>query len=220
MSDYTDAVLAKYPDVSAAIRKALADALAAAEKAQPGTPVGVSDHKPMGAQASESAPAFVRPDVALAAAADALVLAEEGLGYGEAMDRALADDPALADAYARRWDSRRSPMPTLPIPRGQRLIDRPSDVELADRSKARAEKDNVTFAEAMTLVLAEDPALKSRYMDFTSRHSALDELAYRVETIQAAARGRDHITEAKAVSLALSEDPMLKDSVFCYFERT
>ena len=92
-------------------------------------------------------------------------------------------------------------------------------MELAELSKARAEKDGVIYAEAMSLVLAEDPALQTRYQDYTSGHSAIDELGYRVETIQAAARGRDHITELKAVSLALSEDPVLIDAVFCYFER-
>lgn len=226
-----------------------------------------------GAMASEAAPAFMRPDQELAAAADALALSEgldyatamlragendpelarryrednfgrpdatplserpdvqlaeraktraerDGIDFGAAMRLELSEDTALADAYARRFDSGSHLEPAaLPIPRGHRLIERRADVELAERSKARAEKDGGSYAAAMSLVLAEDPALQTRYQDYTSGHSAIDELAYRVETIQAAARGRDHITEPKAVSLALSEDPVLKDAVFCYFER-
>jgi len=169
----------------------------------------------------DATPLSERPDVQLAEAADALMLAEDFSGdYGEAMTRALADDSDLADAYACRFDSGSHLEPAaLPIPRGHRLIERRADEELLERSKARAEKDGVTYAEAMSLVLAEDPALQTRYQDYTSGHSAIDELTFRVETIQAAARGREHITEPKAVSLALAEDPVLKDAVYCYFER-
>jgi hypothetical protein len=174
-----------------------------------------SDPLKSGAKASESVP----PDVALANAADALVLSE-GIGYAEAMLKAAENDPALADRYAARHVDGAAPakLPPLPIPRGYRLITKPADVELAERSKARAEKDGVTYGEAMSLVLAEDEALASRYFD-VGGSSALDELAYRVETIQAAARGRERVTEPKAVSLALAEDPVLREAVFCYFER-
>ena len=60
MSDYTDSVLGKFTDAPASVRKALAAALAAAEKAQqakPGSaPIGESSLQPTGAMASEGDP--------------------------------------------------------------------------------------------------------------------------------------------------------------------
>jgi hypothetical protein len=168
-----------------------------------------------GAKASESVP----PDVEFAAAADLIVLCE-GIEYGEAMVKAAERDPELADRYASRHVDGAPPakLPPLPIPRGYRLITKPADVELDERAEARAAADRCEYGVAMSLILAEDEALASRYFD-VGGNSALDELAYRVETIQAAARGRERVTEPKAVSLALAEDPVLKDAVFCYFER-
>ena len=110
MSAYTDSVLAKYPDASAAVRKALADALAAAEKAQPGTPVGVSTPKPTGAMASERAE-WARADKAFAASttvdADTILASEgkriaetEGLRLDEAQDAAFARYPLTRQRWA------------------------------------------------------------------------------------------------------------------------
>jgi hypothetical protein len=116
MSDYTDSVLAKYPDAGAAVRKALADALAAAEKAQqatPGsTPVGVSSLKPTGAMASELAE-WARADKAFAASkVDAdTILASEGKRIAET--EGLRLDEAQAEAWSRyplttqRWNEGR-----------------------------------------------------------------------------------------------------------------
>jgi hypothetical protein len=148
MSEYTDAVLAKFPDVPADIRQALADALAAAEKAQPGTKVGERSGTPAGAKASEGG----RPDVALAAAADALVLSE-GIDYRTALLRAAENDPELAKRY--REDNFGAPDAT---PRAER-----PDVQLAERAKKLAEERSIPYGEAMTVVLAEDPDLAKRY---------------------------------------------------------
>jgi hypothetical protein len=197
------------------LQKAEAAAPAPKPVAKPKAPASSGEAIGRGAMASES----VLPDVAFAAAADAIALSE-GVEYGEAMIRAAERDPELADRYASRHVDGAPPakLPPLPIPRGYRLITKPADVELAERAEARAAADRVSYGEAMDLVLAEDKALASRYFD-VGGNSALDELAYRVETIQAAARGRERVTEPKAVSLALAEDPVLKDAVFCYFER-
>jgi hypothetical protein len=72
----------------------------------------------------------------------------------------------------------------------------------------------------MSLVLSEDAALASRYLDYAGGHNALQELGERAGAVLAGRRGRGHMTPAKAVSLVLAEDPMLKDAVYCYFERT
>jgi hypothetical protein len=132
----------------------------------------------------------------------------------------LAEDTQLADAYARRFDLSGAALepPAVPVPRGHRFVDRRADLELAEKTQARKRQDGTSYAAAMHAVLAEEPALRSRYEDFTSRHTALDELAYRAETIRAAATPREHMTPAKAAALALSEDPVLKDAVYCYFE--
>jgi len=96
----------------------------------------------------------LRPDVELAAAADALMLSEDFTGdYGAAMNKALADDPALAKRY--REDNFGAPHAT---PRAER-----PDVQLAERAKKLAEEHCIPYAEATRLVLAEDPALAKRY---------------------------------------------------------
>jgi hypothetical protein len=166
-----------------------------------------------GAQASES----MRPDVELANAADAIALAE-GIDYGTAMLRAAENDPELAKRYHEdNFGAERSDLPVIPVPFGHRLIDRRADVELAERSQARAEKDGVTYAEAMSLVLDDDEQLASRYLDFTMGRTALNELAERAEQIVGAAGARDRMTTSKAVALALTEDPTLKTAVFAYY---
>jgi hypothetical protein len=179
----------------------------------PATPKGVDRNA--GAQASEG----VSPDVELANAADAIALSE-GVAYGEAMLLAAERDPELARRYHEdSFGAERSDLPVIPVPFGHRLIDRRADEELAEKAEARRLADDIELGEAMLLVLAEDEALATRYMDYTSGNSALDELAYRVSTIQAAATPREHMTPAKAVGMALSEDPALKVAVACYYER-
>jgi hypothetical protein len=224
MSDYTDSVLAKFPDAPATIRKALAAALAAAEKAQqakPGsTPIGESSLKPTGAAASETT-----VSAELDAAASHFVTLSGGrLTPERARIAALHARPGLrrrvreAGGGGLRLKLSEALVPPLPLPRGHRLIERRADVELAERSKARAAGEGITFAEAMRAELAQDPALRSRYEDHRSGRTALDELAYRIATIRSAAHAREHMTEAKAAGLALSEDPTLKAAVFAYFE--
>jgi hypothetical protein len=179
----------------------------------PATPKGVDRNA--GAQASEG----VSPDVEFANAADAIALSE-GVAYGEAMLLAAERDPELARRYHEdNFGAERSDLPVIPAPFGHRLIDRRADEELAEKAEARRLADDIELGEAMLLVLAEDEALATRYMDYTSGNSALDELAYRVSTIQAAATPREHMTPAKAVGMALSEDPALKVAVACYYER-
>jgi len=158
--------------------------------------------------------------VVLAAAADSLALSE-GISYVDAMDRALAEDPGLADRYAKRYvlGAERPEPPPIAPPRGYRVITRPADVEVAEKAEARRLADGCSLGEAMNLVLAEDEALTSRYFDYSSGHTALEELAERVEMISAAACGRERVTPTKAVSLALSEDPALKTAVFAHYER-
>jgi len=95
-----------------------------------------------------------RPDVGLAAAADALMLSEDFAGdYGAAVNKALADHPALAKRY--REDNFGAPDAT---PRAER-----PDVELAERAKKLAEERSIPYGKATRLVLAEDPALAKRY---------------------------------------------------------
>lgn len=175
-----------------------------------------SDPLKSGAMASESVP----PDVAFAAAADAIALSE-GVEYGEAMILAAERDPALADRYAARHVDGAPPaeLPSVPVPRGYRLVTKHADVELDERAKKLAEERQVSYGDAMSLALAEDPALSSRYFDYCSGSTAVHELARRAETIKEAARGREHMTFAKAVSMALAEDPQLKTAVHAYYER-
>jgi hypothetical protein len=182
-----------------------------------------SDRMPRGAKAAAhylEPPAVLPADVQLAAAADALVLSE-GIPYGVAMDKALADDSDLADRYASRHvdGAPEAELPSVPVPRGYRLITKPADVELAERAEARATADRCELGDAMTLVLNEDPALASRYFDASSGWSALHEVAQRAEQVQDAARGREHIPQHKAVSMVLAEDPVLKDAYYCHLER-
>lgn len=103
-----------------------------------------------GAKASEA----LRPDQALAAAADALMLSENFTGdYGAALGKVLADDLALARRY--REDNFGRPDTT---PRAAR-----ADVMLAERAKKLAEERSIPYGEAMSRALAEDPALAERY---------------------------------------------------------
>jgi hypothetical protein len=96
----------------------------------------------------------VRPDVALAAAADALMLSEDFTGdYGAAMSKALADDPALAKRY--REDTFGAPDAT---PRAER-----PDVQLAEAADRIALSEGIPYGAAMSRALAEDPALAKRY---------------------------------------------------------
>ena len=63
------------------------------------------------------------------------------------------------------------------------LVQRRADVELAERAEVRAAADRVPYGEAMTLVLAEDEALASRYYDYCSGSTAVHELAARAGQI-------------------------------------
>ena len=163
MSAYTDSVLAKYPDAGAAVRKALAAALAAAEKVQPGTPVGVSSLKPTGAVASEGSD-YAAADAALAAVempADVLLaeMAElmvqnEGVNLDEALPLAAKRFPQVAKRYADR--------DVFGAPDAAPSTDRP-DIELDEAAKKIAEERSIPYGKAMTVALAEDPALAERY---------------------------------------------------------
>ncbi len=101
-----------------------------------------------GAKASET----LRPDVALAALADALALAE-GIPYGEALRLACERDPELAKRYHEANFG--APATTSPS-------DRP-DIQLAAAAKTLAEERSIPYGEALTVALAEDPALAKRY---------------------------------------------------------
>lgn len=161
---YADDVMKHYNQCGADLRKRLAAVLDDAENTQAGRPVAKRSAKDSGegpgvksgAMASESAPApaFVRPDVALAAAADALMLSEDFTGdYGAAMNKALADDPDLA----KRYHEQRFGAPDT-TPRSER-----PDVQLAEASKKIAEERSIPYGAAMAVALAEDPALAKRY---------------------------------------------------------
>lgn len=163
-------------------------------------PAESTDSKPLSSTES-------RPDIMLAKLANE-IRASEDVGYGEALSRAKQRDPELAKRYAEDSFGVRSPAASS---------DRP-DVELAERAKARAEKDGVDYGSAMTLELTEDPALASRYADQNAGRTALDEAAYRGETIRAASHGR--LSREKAFNAALAEDPKLRAGVGSYFEKT
>ena len=102
----------------------------------------------------------VPPDVALAAHAHALVLSE-GIPYGTAMARAAENDPELAKRYHEA---------NFGAPDATPRAERP-DVQLAERAKARAERDGLDFGAAMHLELSEDTALADAY----ARRSDTDE---------------------------------------------
>ena len=154
-----------------------------------------------------------RPDVELAERTKAR-MEKDGLGYAEAMRLELAEDPALAERY--HDDGAREPARVKP-PMGMCLVTERPDVQLAERVKARQERDGVDWSEAARLELADDPALASRYADFQSGRTALDEASYRAETIRAAHHGR--IGHGKAFNAALAEDPKLRAGVEAYFEK-
>jgi hypothetical protein len=226
VSDYTDTVLAKFPDVPAAGRKALADALAAAEKAQPGTKPGEANDDGVaggsgplsGAKAAEDPQTYAaaRPDVQLAEAV-AGIRAAEGVDYAAAERLALERDPALAIRYhGRAGDRERSRGAKVEPPRGMKLCECRPDVELAERAKARAADEGTSYTDAEACVLAENPKLASRLRDYRLGDSALDELSYRAATIRAANGGR--MTPAKATHAALHEDPALRSRVMAHFE--
>ena len=180
----------------------------------PATPKGVDRNA--GAQASEA----MSPDAEFAAAADAIALAE-GISFGEAMLRAAENDPAMAERYANRHvlGAERSDLPPIPVPFGHRLVTARADEELAEVSAKIASERGIELGEAMSVAIAEDEALATRYMDYTAGRTALAELAERAAQIVDAAIPREHMTTSKAVALALTEDPTLKTAVFCYYER-
>lgn len=196
---------------------------APAAKAKPTTQVPV--HKSAWAKAGggrgKGAQASETSGEEFAAAADAIALSE-GIDYGTAMLKAAENDPAMAERYANRHvlGAERTDLPPIPVPFGHRLIDCPADEELAERSATIASERGIDLGEAMSVAVAEDEALASRYLDFTAGRTALDELAERAEQIVAAANSRDHMSMSKAVALALSEDPTLKTAVSAYYERT
>jgi hypothetical protein len=195
---------------------------AAAAKAKPTTQVPVSQSawaEAGGQHAGDTrakASEALRPDVEFANAAAALVLSE-GIDYGTAMLKAAENDPALAKRYHEDNFGAPADLSALPVPHGFRLVTARADVEFAEKAAKIAKERDIELSEAMTLALAEDEALASRYLDFTSGSTALDELAYRVSTIQSAATAREHMTPAKAAGMVLSEDPALRTAVFAYY---
>jgi hypothetical protein len=113
---YADQVLKHYTGVPADVLKTLANALAAADKAQAEIPVQMSesaaDHlvRMTLAEASEDAAADaalalseVRSDV-LMAAVSKHIAASEGIGFGEAMKRAATRFPQVHARYKRQED--------------------------------------------------------------------------------------------------------------------
>jgi hypothetical protein len=162
--------------------------------------------------------AEARPDVMLARMADE-IHESEGVDYGTAIGLAEERDPMLAfryrDASFLRENTRASRADIEP-PRGLKLCECPPDVELAERGKALAAAEGITFAAAMDRLLKEDVKLATRYHDRRMGENALDELAYRATTIREASRWR--MSERKAMDAALAEDPKLKEAVLAYFE--
>ncbi len=241
---YANDVLAHYEGASAAVRKALADALAAAEEAQPTAAAKPAKETPaqmkarqkpaggkdtvapaiqQGAKASESTSADpltfaeARPDVMLAERAREIAEAEE-VDFGTALKLAEDADPSLALRYAERTHVRELCRgASIEPPHGLRLCETRPDLELAERAKARAAADGTTYVLAERAVLADSPKLESRYRDYRNRESALDELSYRAYTIRSAAAGR--VSQKKAIDAALAEDPTLHAAVMAYFER-
>ena len=219
---FANDVMNHYADAPEAERKALAAALAAAGKAMPTPKPGTAEQgqgrearRPRRRQVmSEAAPQTyrdARPDVQLAERAAAIQLAE-GVDDGKAMDLALARDPLLAFRYADRDGARRrSRGATVKPPRGTKLCEARPDVELAERAQARAQADGSTYAVAEGAVLAENPKLGSRLRDYRRDENALDELAYRAETILT---GNPRMTPAKATDACLAEDPAFRSRVY------
>lgn len=154
-----------------------------------------------------------RPDVQLAELANEIRLSES-VGYGKAMRLACERDPGLAARYKADCFG----------PATTSSTDRP-DVELADRAKARAEKDGVDYGKAMGLELSENPALAKRYHE-RCLGGAAPESSVKVKPprgmrlvserpdVQLAERmkarqKRDGVDSAKAMGLELAEDPAL-----------
>jgi hypothetical protein len=111
--------------------------------------------RPAGSQSEPEPMTFAesRPDVQLAKLANEIRLSED-VDYGQALSLAKQRDPALAKRYVD--DNLGGPAPKL-------STDRP-DVELAERARARAETDGIDYGKAMSLELAENPALAARYL--------------------------------------------------------
>ncbi len=122
----------------------------------------------------------------LAKLADEIRLSE-GVDYGKALDLARQRDPELAKRYADDCFGGPAPVPSS---------DRP-DVELAERAKARAEQDGVDYGRAMSLELAEDPALALRYHE-----RRLDGVAPESSTKVKTPPGMRLVTERPDVQLA------------------
>jgi len=102
----------------------------------------------------------------------------------------------------------------FPAPKGKHHITLRPDVELSEAAKTLARERDVPYGDALCVVLAEDPALASRYEDWRYGHTALMELAERVEMI----RGADlRKTTDKARAMALAEDAVLKAGVDAWF---
>jgi hypothetical protein len=115
--------------------------------------------------------AEARPDVQLAKLANEIRLSES-VDYGKAMSLACERDPGLAARYKADCFG---PATTSPS-------DRP-DVELAERAKARSEKDGLDYGKAMGLELSENPALAKRYSeDRFGRAGDVSSGAVKVET--------------------------------------
>lgn len=161
-----------------------------------------------------------RPDVELAEKTKARV-EKDGVSYATAMSLELAENPALAKRYSEDRFGRAGDVSSgatkVKTPPGMRRVTERPDVQLAERIKARQERDGVGWSEAERLELSEDPALASRYADWRAGRTAMDEAAYRGETIRAASRGR--LSPDKAFSAALAEDPQLRAGVGAYFEK-
>lgn len=182
-----------------------------------------SDALKEGARASETHHEAVtsyeqaRPDLMLAESAQAIAEAE-GVDYDAAMRLATERDPLLAFRYGDMASARqRSRGARVDPPKGLRLCECPPDVEVAERAKALADVEGIGYGAAMTRLLAENPKLASRYHDQRMGECALDELAYRVDTLVSANEWR--LSERKAVDAVLAEDAVLKASVLAYFER-
>ena len=159
-----------------------------------------------------------RPDVELAEKTKARA-EKDGVTYSKAMGLELAENPALALRYKGSGVGGAASSGTSQVktPPGMRLVTERPDVQLTERIKARQERDGVGWSEAERLELSEDPALASRYADWKAGRTAIDEAAYRGETIRAASHGR--LSPDKAFSAALAEDPQLRAGVGAYFEK-